>query len=651
MSETHITRNNIQSNKENDLYDFSNKNEENVIYEQSVDEKIKQKHAINNANFKSKNEHENTASLEATLQKEEKDDLSEERKEKETINEILNVGREVKISNNNNSNLYEDSVGMDNMDKIDEKYSNNKNNKEKEDVLEDLDDENYDEENKDQVHNNNYDCYDNEGDDEDHNIKLQNKHLKQQILLLSSKIGDYITTIKDKNVHTNINNIQSTMVQYKEDFSSFHLIQKEISFYKDNINKLKAQMEGVYNVSRIENLENELKVKKDRYMQLKQEESVLEAIQKSHLKVIDDLEDKYDNKQEINLIKLKIQTQKEELRIKKDLLKTQETKIKDFNNQIFNIELKTKQIKDKLEYLKNQKNLISNFTDENNNNLKALENTLKDTEEKYNVDSKFFRNENSVQNDILKKLINENEILCSQLKEKNKLVRLNELKLKELEKNNHGNNKSNKGINIDNFGKIRNNNNNTSVNNYRGNISYNNPCNTRALSVKYNKLNMNSHNNNNNYNSHNPNTLINNKHYINNNCHPQNINNNYSNNNNSNIISNKYKSVSRINKTPTTYKTNSISKKSIYTNIINSNNNRKVKNHNIISNNKSNNFVNYRNSPNSEEYYENINGIEELQQEKKGYKNEMLCRIEQLKNEVEDLIRSNESTLPPLNNN
>lgn len=655
---------------EADLYDFQDSN----TREEERDLLGKHKNQLKENNNSNNSKYENSKSN--------KNNIDSDRKEKEAVCEILNVGREVKIntknSNNNNvsvkenlkespynkedselgeelshandinNNTYDNENQNEINNPINTKYSENQlksttnknriTNKEEQDV--------YNINNNSNINNNHNQAnisY------EDSNLKLQNKHLKQQILLLSSKIGDYISSIKTKNSQNPSNNVQSTLSHYKQDFNNFSIIQKEIAFYKENISKLKVQMEGVYNASKIEALENELKVKKDRYTKLKQEEQILESIQKNHVKVIEDLEDKYENKNEVNLIKLKIQTQKEELKMKKELLKSQENKIKEMNSQLYNIEVKTKNIKDKLEYIRSNKSVP--VLEENE--IFELENKIKEAEEKYSNNEKSFKNEGNMQQLMIKKLADENEVLNSQLKERSKLARLSELKLKELEKI----------VKIMEDNKVSNNNLNDEYNSKGYPTNTGNRAHERAISAK---TKLKQQNQNVLYegspklvqrvnmtpgvmgyviaDGKNKNTLNNNQYQLN--YHSNKIG-------NSSKYPN-YLSVKSLSKQKYTVKSNIphsgiIPKARTIVNN-NTNNNSKFK---LKQDNNTEGNINSDNFSNTQEFKQtnpsnlsnfNTNSVKnEVKQEKEQYKNQMLSRIEMLKHEVEDLIRCNDS--------
>lgn len=263
-------------------------------------------------------------------------------------------------------------------------------------------------------------------------LKYQNTYLKQQIEMLSSKIGDYIQTLKVKQLNKDHSKHEHIIPSSKEDIQAYVHVQKEISFYRENINKLKIQMEGIYNLSKVESLENELKVKREKLNALKQEELLLDSIQKSHSKAIEELEDKYENKNEINFIKIKIQGQKEELRAKKEIIKTQELKLKDLHAQLYSLDVKSKQVKDKIEAYKAYKSKSVMYINENE--LVEIEESVKALEEKLKIEEKEHKSELVEQQNLINKITEENEFLKMQLKEKQKLNRLNELKSKEIER-------------------------------------------------------------------------------------------------------------------------------------------------------------------------------------------------------------------------
>jgi len=52
---------------------------------------------------------------------------------------------------------------------------------------------------------------------------------------------------------------QQNFQEKQEELSS---IQQKISFYKEAIQKLKSQLDGFYNIKKIEGIENEIKAKK-----------------------------------------------------------------------------------------------------------------------------------------------------------------------------------------------------------------------------------------------------------------------------------------------------------------------------------------------------------------------------------------------------
>lgn len=107
---------------------------------------------------------------------------------------------------------------------------------------------------------------------------------------------------------------------------------------------------------RIEQLENDIKSKKDALQNLKNENQVLHNIQKNQQKALNQFSQKYDNKNEIKLLQEKLRSLKEEFKYSKDLYKSTETKLKSQNNTIIIMEEKCKKIREKIEYMKNKEN-------------------------------------------------------------------------------------------------------------------------------------------------------------------------------------------------------------------------------------------------------------------------------------------------------
>lgn len=364
------------------------------------------------------------------------------------IHDSSNVGREVKEVN----------LGIIESEPYNTNPSNNNNNEDK------TEEDEYD---------------DNHYKSEENTLKLQNKELNDQIILLSSKVGEYIENIKD-NLKKKDKPIQSTLEHLKEDFQSFNKVNKEILYYKNNIIKIKSQLETIYNHNKIEQLENELKHKRDKLNQLKVEESILESIKKNHNKTIKELEDKYQNKEELDLIRMKIKSNKDEIRMKKDLLKGQELKLKDINNNIYNVDNKIKLFKDKIEIFKTQ-NLDVN-KNINEDQISIIEKEILESESIISNQDKLYKMEFMQQKNNYNKLLEENKLIETELKDRTRSAKMNEFKNKE----NLRNMKSNNNIIKKESSEIFKQNNKEIINNHIVKKQIPKITDVRALSAKYN---------------------------------------------------------------------------------------------------------------------------------------------------------------------
>ena len=246
--------------------------------------------------------------------------------------------------------------------------------------------------------------------------KDNNSKLRDEITHLSSKIGQYIQNLK-LNTQSKSNTVN---------LQNYSTMQKEITFYKDSITKLRSQMDGLFNLSKVESLENEIKAKKEILTKLKDEEQTLIQIQKNHQKVIENLEDKYENKQELSLISSKIQLQREELRVKKEVLKDQTNQIKELNSNIYSIDTKIKSINEKINYSKSQKN--KNLEIMNEDEVISLESRNISTEKHINTYENKINSEINSQIKLINQLKNNNNDLNLKLKEKQRLSKINDHK-------------------------------------------------------------------------------------------------------------------------------------------------------------------------------------------------------------------------------
>lgn len=293
---------------------------------------------------------------------------------------------------------------------------------------------------------------------------LQNKHLKEQMMILIQRVDE---TIHQNHSHKNSHNNDSVTVDLSthEDYMPTH---QKINKYKEQIASLKAKMEGVYNLRKVEAQENEIKTKKELAHNLKYENNVLNNIQKNQNKAKIQFEQKYENKNEVKQIGEKLRTLKEEFKYSKDLQKSTEAKIKTQNAIILNLEEKCQKIKENIEFKKKEKERNNNEKNNQNNYLNPEEDDLTYLEEKTKFaeiqvmnEEKNYKNEIGKQNNIIGKLSEELSMINITLKEKEQEIRINELKMKELKKinniqnNNNVNNNMNTNYNRNKSNEIR----------------------------------------------------------------------------------------------------------------------------------------------------------------------------------------------------
>lgn len=218
--------------------------------------------------------------------------------------------------------------------------------------------------------------------------------------------------------------------------------------YKEKIAKLKQELENLYNINKVQNLENEIIDKKQKICIInKEEKTVVESIEK-YEKTINDLETKHGSKQEIELIKNKIAIQKQELKSKKDKLKKQEIAIKEINNKLYLISIKIQKNKDKMTFINNNNKLedknkechsdiLYNF---NNEELKERINNL---ENKMKENNMFYKSNINNKQNILNDLISNKELLNTEYKNRARINKINLYKIKEIKrKNNYSKNKN-----------------------------------------------------------------------------------------------------------------------------------------------------------------------------------------------------------------
>jgi hypothetical protein len=153
---------------------------------------------------------------------------------------------------------------------------------------------------------------------------------------------------------------------------------------------------------------------------------------------------KYENKNEVKVLTEKLKILREEFKYSKDLFKSTEAKIKSQNLYILNTEVKCQKIKENIEFKKRNKETPATtiteqkeyFDSENPliNIVSGYEEQMKFSEIQINAEEKNYKSEITRQQAQISKMGEEINFLTFQLKEKEQDIRINDLKLKELNK-------------------------------------------------------------------------------------------------------------------------------------------------------------------------------------------------------------------------
>ena len=141
---------------------------------------------------------------------------------------------------------------------------------------------------------------------------------------------------------------------YQNFFPSLDIkpLTKEITSYKEQSENIQYQLENIYNISKINELESLIKKKKGICQKLKNENKTLNNLIKDQSKGMGEFLLRFDNTNEIEEISKKIKNERDEMRMNKEMSRAIESKIKCQNNKKANIEKQINLIKESIEYYK-----------------------------------------------------------------------------------------------------------------------------------------------------------------------------------------------------------------------------------------------------------------------------------------------------------
>ena len=189
-----------------------------------------------------------------------------------------------------------------------------------------------------------------------------NKH-KINLMKICVEIEDNLSQIYFQ-IDNNNNEINTKNNINKEEKE----ILKKIKNYKERIKSAQNELDIELKINKVDELENNLKQKKNYLLKLKNENKALKSLKNLQEKDEKDIKDLLNKKEELFNMNEKIIKIKDEAKIKKNYYKTLIEQIKNQNQQINSLKNKCDLINKNILYYK-QKQIQTNKNIENNNNI------------------------------------------------------------------------------------------------------------------------------------------------------------------------------------------------------------------------------------------------------------------------------------------
>ena len=350
--------------------------------------------------------------------------------------EIIDLKNEEYKNNENNSeiNEYEDELNNIDPDNIIPNDEEDLNQIEIENELNE----------KEELNNENNNNNINQNIEEENNVNSMNfsqlNLIKSHLKLICDKIEEGLNNYhKSKEISKDKND-----TSFQNSFSNIEIkpLTKEINNYKQQSENIQYELEHVYNIQKVNELESELQKKKNFCEKLKKDNLTLKRVVKEQSKGIDEYISKFDNSKEIDEIKEQLKIEKGELKIKKDENKIIENKIKNQNSKIDVLEKKSKLIKENIEYckkkqMKDKKNQIEEEKDEkiDENDIEKLIEEKNKLSEENSIKEKLYKNEIKNQQIKIKEMRSQISKISNILKSIEQMKKKEELKKREIQRN------------------------------------------------------------------------------------------------------------------------------------------------------------------------------------------------------------------------
>ena len=285
-------------------------------------------------------------------------------------------------------------------------------------------------------------------------ITSKNTMLENQLRFICDKIEEAIFQYRNSKQQDDVGKQQKEQEREFLQNECSHLIQK-INYYKEQTENIRYQLENVYNISKVNQLESEIKKKKEVLKNMKKENEALIKVTNEQSKGINEFLNKFNNTKEMSEMTQKIKNIKEELHLTKECYKTLDAKIKGQNSKIEVYEKKCKIIKDNIEFKKKKqkKEVQKSFNDDgeepiNEENIdvhtNATQEDLQELEEnnaqmKQDIDEeeRNYKSEIVNQKSLIKKINKEIFVLKEKIKDLEQEKRTEELEKKRMQKMKH----------------------------------------------------------------------------------------------------------------------------------------------------------------------------------------------------------------------
>ena len=269
-----------------------------------------------------------------------------------------------------------------------------------------------------------------------------NEEIKQKLLFVCNKIDEVLRQNHEaKNKEIQIKPPEENLVDNSPNFIG------KMNSLKTQMELLQKNLEEIYNIDKINQLESEIKEKEQILKSLKSETKLLNHAVKQQNKGINEYITKFDATKDIQDLSEQLKTVKEENHSYKSTFKEINNKIKTQATMIDKLENKCKKIKQNIEFQKKkqmkevQKNLQEEKDDkeedEYQGNLEKMEEAEKNLINEINIEEKNFRMEINEENQMIKNIEFEIKRKNSQIKQLK-----NEKKLDEINKKNRKRTKS-----------------------------------------------------------------------------------------------------------------------------------------------------------------------------------------------------------------